>query len=250
MLMQSGPYESALSVMTHGSQELTVDSMQSFRRLPLCRLPGFRSGKRWKQIVGSVFYGFCLFGVVAGLARQDATVVIFYVAALVVGATIVSLLWSSATARVAHSAKAGLALGCTGACLGVLAAVFLAVGQFVVEDAFSIGGRSPSPAQVARFDLLGKVSINALALSVLAAAGAVMALKVGRVAAALMLLAAVDFFAAGTVLAIYGASSGWDTAYGLAIWHFIGGVLLLGGSWLAFVARAGSRLAHPSTIKS
>jgi hypothetical protein len=134
--------------------------------------------------------------------------------------------------------------------LGLLVASFVAVASFAGGDLLMTIGRSPNPVEVERFRVLEKVLINVLIFSALGAVGALMALKVARVAAALMLLAALDFLAAGTVLAIYGASSGWNTASGLSIWHFITGGLMLGGSLLAFVARAGSRLAHPSTTKS
>jgi hypothetical protein len=147
------------------------------------------------------------------------------------------------------SAKAGLAFGCAGGCSGLLLASFIALASFAAGDALFMSGRSASPVEVERFQVLEKVLINVLVFSALGAVGALMALKVARVAAALMLFAALDFLAAGTLLAIYGASSGWN-ASGLSIWHFITGGMMLGGSLLAFVARAGSRLAHPSTTKS
>jgi hypothetical protein len=129
--------------------------------------------------------------------------------------------------------------------LGVLVASFILLALFAAGDVLMTVGRSADPVEAERFQLLNKVLINVLVFSLLGAVGAVTALKAARVAAALMLLAAVDFLAAGTVLAIYGTSSGWDTASRLSIWHFVAGALMLGGSSLAFVARAGSTRPPP-----
>ena len=93
-------------------------------------IPGFRSGTWWKAVAASLFYAFCLVGVIAGIATVSWAIAGFYLSVLAIGVLVVTFI-SYRTARPANVA--------------ILAGLLVAFTTFGVSAANAPTQRTSSP---------------------------------------------------------------------------------------------------------